>query len=213
MNRTAFVVDGFNVYHSLVDAQRHTGWPVMKWLDLRRLCEAYLSAVGQMGGGRASLVAVDYFSAPPSHHAPDKIARHATYMRCLRKAGVNVELASFKRKDRHCPICKQEFVAHEEKETDVALASRLFEICFRGEADTVVLMTGDSDLAPAVRMCKRLFPGVLIVFAFPYGRVNPELRSIAPESFSMKPRSYTKHQFPDPLVFPDGTSIPKPTTW
>jgi len=48
-NRTAFVIDGFNVYHSLVDASKALGLPDesgTKWLNLRALCESYLPVFG-----------------------------------------------------------------------------------------------------------------------------------------------------------------------
>jgi hypothetical protein len=126
---------------------------------------------------------------------------------------VNVELARFKPKDVYCPRCRSYFVSHEEKETDVAIAARLFEVCQSDETETIVLMTGDTDLAPAVRTSKRLYPSKLIFFAFPYKRTNSELVGIAPESFSIKLRTCLRHQFADPLVLPDGTSISKPTNW
>lgn len=213
MNRTIFLVDGFNLYHSLVDAQRNSAGRSAKWLDLKRLCSSYLSVAGRVSGSRASLERVYYFSAPPTHRSQGKQDRYTLYTRCLRATGVNVELARFKRKEIYCPNCKEYFVAHEEKETDVAVAVKLFEVCHLDEAETIILMTGDTDLAPAVRTCKHLFPTKLIFFAFPYKRTNSELVGIAPDSFSIKLRSCLGHQFPDPLILPDGTEIKKPDTW
>jgi len=120
-------------------------------------------------------------------------------MRCLRGTGVQVSLGQFKRK--------------KEKETDVAIACKLFEICYTNSAESIVLITGDTDLAPAVRLCQRLFPHLTFLFAFPYLRVNDELRILAPGSFKIKASQYFAHQFPDPLVLPDGTSITKPVSW
>ena len=100
-----------------------------------------------------------------------------------------------------------------EKETDVAIATKPCEICHNDEADSIVLLTGDTDLAPAVETCRRLFPSKIIVFAFPYRRVNDELRQLAPGSFKVDVRSCFRHQFPDPLVLADGTVIPKPVSW
>ena len=213
MNRTIFVADGFNLYHSLVQAQLDAGGATAKWLDLRSLCTSFLPLVGRISSERATLERIYYFSAPPTHRSQGKQDRHALYMRCLRATGINVELGRFKRKQVWCPNCRQYFIAHEEKETDVAVGTRLFEICYSDEAETIVLLTGDTDLAPTVRTCKRLFPTKLILFAFPYRRTNSELVAIAPESFSIKRRSCFRHQFPDPLVLPDGTSVAKPNSW
>ncbi|MDD5454896.1 MAG: NYN domain-containing protein [Candidatus Ratteibacteria bacterium] len=213
MNRTIFLVDGFNLYHSLVDAQKETHGKVSKWLDLKNLCLSYLPVAGRIAGNRANLERIYYFSAPPTHRSQDKQDRHSLYMRCLRSTGINVELARFKPKDVFCPKCKSYFIAHEEKETDVAIAAKLFELCQSNEADTIILMTGDTDLAPAVRTCKRLYPDKLIFFAFPYKRTNIELVGIAPESFSIKRKSYLRYQFPDPLMLDDNTSVSKPEDW
>jgi uncharacterized LabA/DUF88 family protein len=213
MNRTVFLVDGFNLYHSLVEAERDAPGKTTKWLDLKSLCSSYLPVASRAFGEWASLQRIDYFSAPPTHRSRPKQDRHKLYMRCLRETGISVELGRFKHKHLRCPNCGQCFLAHEETETDVAIATRLFEDCHLDEAETVILMTGDTDLAPAVRSCKRLFTDKVILFAFPYRRTNAELAALAPESFSIKLRSCRAHQFPDPLVLSDGTELHKPTNW
>lgn len=213
MNLTVFITDGFNLYHSLAQIQGDTHGQSAKWLDLKSLCLSYLPVVGRLAGERATFQRIYYYSAPPTHRSDDKQQRHTLYMRCLRENGVNVQLARFKRKEVWCPNCRQPFTAHEEKETDVAIAARLFEVCHSNEAEAVILVTGDTDLAPAVRTCKRLFPTKLIIFAFPYKRTNSELGEICPESFSIKRRSCLRYQFPDPFILPNGTTLTKPTNW
>lgn len=212
MNRTVFIVDGFNLYHSLIEAERDSSSGT-KWLDLKKLCSSYLPIAASIGGSRAELESIYYFSASPTHRAQDKIDRHALYMRCLRASGVHVQLGRFKRKTVYCNECNRTFFTHEEKESDVAIAIKLFEICYLDLCDTAILVTGDTDLSPAVVTCKRLFPSKPILFAFPYKRTNVELAKIAPESFSIKLRSCRRCQFSDPLILPDGTSISKPSVW
>lgn len=213
MNRTVFLIDGFNFYHSLVEANRDAKGATTKWLDLNKLCSNYLPLAGQVAGERATLEQVYYFSASPTHRSHGKIYRHTLYIRCLRETGVNVQLGRFKKKTVYCHRCNRTFLKYEEKETDVAIATKLFEICHSNECDTVVLMTGDTDLSPAVVTCRRIFPTKLLFFAFPYKRANAELAKIAPESFSIKLKSYLRCQFPNPLILPDGTQIHKPPSW
>jgi hypothetical protein len=93
------------------------------------------------------------------------------------------------------------------------MAAQLFEICYSRRADSVVLVTGDTDLAPAVRTCRRLFPEVLACFAFPYKRHNEELEQLSPGSFNIRCRSYLSHQYPDPLEWPDGSVLSRPAEW
>lgn len=213
MNRTTFLVDGFNLYHSLIDAQKVSKGAKTRWLNLASLCSSFLPISRRIVGERASLKDIYYFSAPPIHRSQEKLDRHAAYMRCLTATGVKVELSRFKSKHVFCSKCKEYFIAHEEKETDVAIAARLFEECYAGKVDTIILMTGDTDLAPAVSLCKRLFSNKSIFFAFPYKRRNNELARIAPESFSIRKPSYSSHQLSNPFVLEDETQISKPNDW
>lgn len=213
MNKVVFLIDGFNVYHSLVDAQRDAKGSPTKWLNLKNLCTSYLPIVRQISNEKASLEQIYYFSAPPNYSYKKRIDRYNLYIKCLKEHGIITELARFKAKDTFCPNCKSYFVKHEEKETDVAIATRLFEVCKKDEADTIILMTGDTDLSPAVISCKKLYPDKYIFFAFPYKRTNVELAKISPESFSIKLRSYRHNQFPDPLKLPNDTVIQKPVKW
>jgi hypothetical protein len=75
----------------------------------------------------------------------------------------------------------------------------------------IVLVTGDTDLAPAVRIAQRLFPRNDIRFALPYERGTKSLRKIAPKSFRIGKDGYTKHQFPDPFIRKSGRRVAKPS--
>ena len=213
VNRVAYVVDGFNLYHSLCDIQRDNDDQSAKWLDIRGLCETYLPIMRTASGTWSELEAMYYFSAPPTHRSEAKQQRHKLYMRCLRQTGVIVQLQRFKLTTEQCYDCGRKWVRGEEKETDVAMVARLFEICIRDLADTVVLMTGDTDFAPAIQTCQRLFPEEHLLFAFPYKRGHDQLSQLAPDSFRISARACISHQFPDPLVFDDGRRQRKPASW
>ena len=115
MNRTVFLVDGFNLYHSLVEAHHDVRGTTTKWLDLKNLCCSYLPLAGQVGGKKAYLEHIYYFSAPPTHRTQDKIDKHALYMRGLRASGVDVQLGWFKKKTVHCNKCNRDFFTHARK--------------------------------------------------------------------------------------------------
>jgi len=207
--RTIFLIDGFNLYHSIVDIAYYHGLKV-KWLNIRSLCESYLHLIDRS----ATLEGVYYFSALAFHlNDPSVIERHQTLNRCLRETGIEVELSRFKPHNTKCPRCNARLTRHEEKETDVAIASKMFEVLANDECDSIVIMTGDTDLAPAVRTAKHVFPAKHILFAFPYRRKNEELAQIAPGSFKMHRGNYVQHQFPDPFPLSDGTVIPRPSSW
>jgi uncharacterized LabA/DUF88 family protein len=218
VNRTAFIIDGFNLYHSVVDAGERLNAST-KWLDISSLCASYLYRVG----GNTEMQGVYYFSAPAHHLSqvnPGVVARHLRFIKCLRASGVNVQLARFKKKDIYFRVegdmgerVKGRVRRHEEKETDVAIAAKLFELLITNTCDTVILVTGDTDIAPACRTARCLFPNKQIGFAFPYNRKNDELAGLASLWFVMDEIQYVSHQFPDPLTLPSGEKVSNPASW
>lgn len=211
-NRLAYIVDGFNLYHSILEALQRSPDRHMKWLDLRGLFGLFTPNFGR----DATLEKVYYFSAFQNHLAerrPDTVNRHRLYVEALSHSGVKIELARFKKREVWCRNCKQQFFRHEEKETDVAVACKLLELFARDACDTAVLVSGDTDLLPAIRTALDLFPQKHIAVAFPYKRKNLELAAAAPVHFRLKPERYAEHQLPNPLVLPDGREIYRPATW
>ena len=212
MNRTTFLVDGLNLYHSLRAASGDLGGASTEWLDIRSLLSSFLHVVG----GGAQLEKIYYFSALAYHvdtYKPGSTARHRMYIDCLRATGIVPVLGRFKYKEVYCLSCKKDNPHHEEKETDVAISMKLVEIFFNDEADTVFLVTGDTDLAPGVRTASQMFPTKEIGFIFPYKRKNKELAALVSKHFHMKKERYAKHQLPDPMVLPSGRKVSKPSAW
>ncbi|HYC91602.1 MAG TPA: NYN domain-containing protein [Thermoanaerobaculia bacterium] len=212
MERITFLIDGFNFYHSAKSAaytlnQSEAG---TKWLDISSLCRSYLHLFGRS----AVLHEIHYFSALAKHleaAKPDVTARHRAYLACLEDSGVKVELSRFKKKRFRCDKCGSNLKRHEEKETDVALAAKLLELFINDSCERVVLVTGDTDIAPAVRTAKRLFPQKAVCFAFPYDRKNEELAQLVSMCFPKE--AYARHQFADPYVTARGVAIAKPPKW
>ncbi len=81
------------------------------------------------------------------------------------------------------------------------------------ETFPAVLVTGDSDIAPALRTARRLFPAKSICCCFPYRRQSLELKRLANKSFSISKEHYLRHRLPDPFVLPDGRIVVKPARW
>jgi hypothetical protein len=209
--RVVFFVDGFNLYHSVLSAERQSQVP-LKWLDLHALCAAHLYLIGPA----AHVAQVQYFTAFAHHlHArnPGKVARHKAFVRALTASGVNVHEGHFKQKTVIDTWTAQEVTTHEEKETDVAIACAVLEAGVLDRLDTAVLVTGDTDLRPAVHSFHRLCPAKRLTFAFPFARENRELARVAPGSFSFSSAAYRKHQFPDKVELPSGKFVTRPSAW
>lgn len=211
VNRTIFLIDGFNIYHSIVEASKILG-KCTKWQNYYSLCEAYLPHIG----GNSKTKKIYYFTAHANHMIgkdPDKVNRHKSYITCLEDIGITTELGRFKEKFVYCNNCNKEIRKHEEKETDVAISTKLFEIFYKNECDTAAILTGDTDIIPAIRTVKSIFTDKKIAAIFPFRRKNEELKSISNMHFSIKKETYLKHLLPNPYKLKDGTEINKPSSW
>lgn len=209
--RVIFLIDGFNLYHSVLQIEKDTGY-CTKWLDISSLCKSYLHLFGK----KANLEDIFYFSAIPyylNNTNPNKILRHKKYITCLKSTNIQTILGRFKEKTIYCNKCKSWVLHREEKETDVAIGVKLMEIFFRNECDIAILFSGDTDLTPALKECQSLFNNKKVMFAFPYKRKNKELDSLAPDSFSLNYKQYIKYQFPNPVTLKSGLQIYKPSKW
>lgn len=105
------------------------------------------------------------------------------------------------------------FQRAEEKETDVAIATKMFELLHTGTADAIVLVSGDTDLLPAIRTARRLFPTVRVAVCFPFRRQNVDLKQAVSHSFKVRKEQYARHQLPDSVALPGGRIINKPALW
>ncbi len=166
----------------------------LRQLDVASLCESYLHALP----GRSFTAAVVYFSAIAHHREqrhPGTVARQVSYFSRLEGTGVQVRLGQFKARSMVCPQCGRRFVGWEEKETDVAIGARLLEYVCRAECETAVLVTGDTDLVPAMHAARRLNPARRLIVLQPYRRANRELVRSADGAMAIRATSYARHQF------------------
>ena len=79
----------------------------------------------------------------------------------------------------------------------MALGVHLVELVSQDLRDTAVLVSGDSDLVPAIATARRLRPSKPVVVAQPFGRSSVALEQAATSSFSIKPSAYARHQLSD----------------
>ncbi|WP_269538916.1 NYN domain-containing protein [Cerasicoccus fimbriatus] len=212
-NRTVFFVDGFNLYHSISDAEKDTDSRPLKWLDLGSLCESTLHLISP----NAVFAGVHYFSAYADHlseESPEKPKRHRLFVRALTASRrVKFHRGRFSKRKTFIKSLDCYEAIHEEKETDVAIACKVLGMAVQDQLDTAVLITGDSDLLPAVKMFREVCPSKTICFAFPYRRKSKELSKACPGSFSLSLKSYVKNQFPERVRLPSGKHIIMPTEW
>lgn len=158
MKRVITYIDGFNLYHAVDDLKDQS----LKWLDLWALSESLLRQ-------NETLKAVNYFSAFATWlSAP--YARHRTYVAALQARGVTTIMGKFKQKPRSCRACGAKWMGHEEKETDVHIAVRLVADALLNDFERAIVISADSDLAPALRVVRQHQPSKELFVAAPPGR-------------------------------------------
>lgn len=212
MKRVSFYIDGFNLYHSLREVEEKKSIKC-KWLDLDSLCRMTLPTIEHALRKKVKFERACYFTTLATQRRGGAVPRHRKYLSALRATKVDVQLGRFKRKESNCHRCGKLIVRHEEKETDVAIACEILGDLFKDQTDVIVMVTGDTDLAAAVRKTQSLFPNKEMLFAFPHYRFNNELKTLLPNSFKLTADAYKSNQFPQVLTLEDGQEIEIPAEW
>jgi uncharacterized LabA/DUF88 family protein len=75
-----------------------------------------------------------------------------------------------------------------------------------------VIISGDSDLVPAVKAVKQNFPHKKVISIFPAGRKSDDLERHVDTSFKATNKKYLVHHLPDPFVLAN-YQISKPHVW
>lgn len=210
--QTYFLVDGFNLYHSLRETSQRTGDESVKWLDIKALCETTLPNVH----AKAALGGIYYYSAyvrRQNRWSNLKASRQRRYIDALAATGVEVKMHRFKDQLRDCPSCRQEVPFQQEKQTDVAIASKLFALLNRREADAVAIISGDTDYIPALQTAKLLYPGAHLAVVFPAHRRNSEVAQVVDCTSTWSLDAYRKHRFPFAVPTGNGKSVECPPEW
>jgi hypothetical protein len=206
--RVVVYIDGFNLYYGVLkDA------PAMKWLNLERFCRLLRP--------HDDIQAVRYFVALVS--GPTKPHQEA-YLKALATTPVvNVVLGKFKNKTILCRVsgcahgAVRTFLVPEEKRTDVNIAISMLDDAYQNLCDHLIVVSGDSDLVPAVNMVRHRFPAKTITVYVPFrdptrgGAV--ELRLSASRHKDLPLTLLSKSQFPDAIPDGAGGTINRPADW
>jgi len=213
--KTTFLIDGFNLYHSVDEYFSETG-NMAKWLDVEGLCRSLLPSMARDLGERMELASVYYFTARNSHlqrRDGSRVQRQAIYLKALAATEVTIVHGAFKKVSRKCHECGAVYSGHEEKKTGVAIACKALELCFSSEVDAIVLVTGDTDQVPPFEYIGSQFPTIHRIIAFPRGRENRELSRVADIDYTFDGSSYSSNQLPQTIPLSSGKEITKPSVW
>ena len=152
--RCTIYVDGFNWYFGIFQHR-----PAWKWLNVQSFFEALRLD--------EDVVAVKFFTAlvDPVKHVSRRRDRQKRYMKALGTLPkVKIILGKHQERTVTCRAAdcmrRLAYQVPEEKKTDVNMAVNLLEDAFRGLTDSMVIVSGDSDLEPAVEWVRRNYPHV-----------------------------------------------------
>lgn len=202
MAKVYVLVDGFNLYHAL---DTNPAYHAFKWLSLTRLAHCFVL-------GRDTLAGVEYFTTLATWD-PAKVSRHKIFIKANEAEGVKITYGEFKRKQRKCSECGQLSRTFEEKQTDVNIAIRLFELAVQDQYDNAIIVSGDTDLIPAVKAVQKTFPAKKIGVVIPIGRASEDLKMQTDFHHKMKVHHLSTSRFLDVIALQDGSTLECPHRW
>ena len=205
-NRSIIYIDGFNFYYGVMKNSSD------KWLNL----EHYFRLLRQDD----DIQKIYYFTAEVSGNAK---VRQETYFQALQTLKlVQIIFGLYKTRQRKCKVrscsnLQKNYTDYEEKRTDVNIALQMLDDAYQNNCDRMIVVSGDSDLVPAVELVRKRFSqiqiSVYIPSRHPKRGAATELRNSANKNKTLPTALFLKTQFPDSLVNNSGKTINKPSSW
>ena len=212
--RVSAYIDGFNLYYGLKDR----GYKRFYWLNIQDMVLNLLREYQK-------LVFTKYFTARisgPEMGDNSKLAqaleakrrRQAVFLEALETLDdFIIFYGHYLREKVKCFNCGRIWNDHEEKMTDVNIATEMLTDAFEDKFDTALLISADSDLVPTIKALKRLFPEKQIIVFFPPGRSSAQLKNAVDHQFTIGRRTIAKSQFPDQVIKTKGHVLYRPKLW
>lgn len=201
MERVLGFVDGFNLYFGL----REAGYKRLLWLDVSKL-------VANLCKPRQTYLGVNYFTARINGPGPKRDRQKVLLEAYETLTDCQVHFGVYQSSSRTCAFCGAQWTQSSEKMTDVNIAVEMLSAAALDEFDTALLISADSDLAPAVQKTIELYKK-RVVIAFPPKRASQRLSTLASGFFHIARGQLAKSQLPEEVTRPDGFVLRRPSSW
>lgn len=201
--RVNIYVDGFNFYFGL----KSNSWRRYYWIDIVKLFEQFIKD-GQ------TLENVFYFSARPLDLG--KSSRQDLFFQANKtNTKFNLILGKYLKKEFICNNCKKSIIRHEEKETDVRIATKIISDIVNDSCEITIIVSADSDLIPAIEVIRNLKPHHKVFCYFPPKRFSNDLMVTSNSSLKLEKyeHRFRKALLPESLTLFNGYTGKRPDHW
>ncbi len=208
--RAIVYVDGYNWYHGIF---KH--YPEWKWLNVQTLFDALRP--------HENIHSIKFFTSIVDEDKPASTARerHQKYLTALRTLDkVSIILGKFQNREVTCRAdCRLKYLVPEEKKTDVNIAVELLSDAFKDRCDSIILVSGDSDIQPPIVWVKSNFPTKKIsvyIPALPQEKDKRRLdyyNQIGVDCKFFPLDGLPGHQLPHAVQYAPGKFVCRPSEW
>lgn len=203
-------IDGFNFYFGVLQDS-----PQWKWLNIQSFCEELRKD--------EEVAEVNYFTAiiDPRFHKSERRDRQKRYLEALQSLSkVTITLGKYQDRQVTCRArCREVYSVPEEKKTDVNIAIQMIDCALQNRADQITLISGDSDLEPAIKWIRENHPKIKITVYIPAlpkeqgNRRNDFYQGIGVTCRFLPLDKIEKHQLPDNVTLSNGKDVSRPACW
>jgi uncharacterized LabA/DUF88 family protein len=217
---TNVFIDGFNFYYGCFKNRRdptNHERAYLKWVDLRKLTEAYADG---------DIIDRIYYCTAKAVAMRDKDTPHRQrmYFDALKTiSGIEIHLGQYKLRTKRGVLVNPAWLkkqypkpvdieSYEEKGSDVNLASLLLRDAFTGKCDKAIVISNDSDLALAVRFARDI-AGIPVYVLSPFPGVVSELAKAASNATPLDKSLLAHCQLPDEIWHKGKRVAQRPRPW
>lgn len=200
--RVIAYIDGYNLYFGL----KESGFNRYLWLNIQKLVASLLTH-------NQELVKVKYFTTLVTNDVEKRLRQKQYILALSTLEKVEIFYGKFQKEKNHCNKCGNDYQNDCEKMTDVGIATQLVKDYYEDTFDMGMVISGDTDLLPPIRLINQGDFNKRVFVAFPPNRSNDEVRSSARGSLVIGRKKLSDSQFTDKISQEEFGEIIKPNEW